>query len=109
MLAIRDAKAGGGLMSVDAVRLTLAPVKALDSGKVVSAEEAASLIRDGNTVATSGFVGIGFAEEIAIAIETLFLAKGNETRAATDKPRNLTLVYAAGQGDGSNRGLNHLG
>ena len=39
-------------MSVQAVRLTLAPVKALDSGKVVSAEEAASLIRDGNTVAT---------------------------------------------------------
>jgi propionate CoA-transferase len=96
-------------MSAQAVRLTLAPVKALDSGKVVSAEEAASLIRDGNTVATSGFVGIGFAEEIAVAIETLFLAKGNETRAATDKPRNLTLVYAAGQGDGSNRGLNHLG
>ena len=56
-------------MSAQAVRLTLAPVKALDSGKVVSAEEAASLIRDGNTVATSGFVGIGFAEEIAIALE----------------------------------------
>jgi hypothetical protein len=34
-------------MSADAVRLTLAPVKALDSGKIVSAEEAASLIETG--------------------------------------------------------------
>jgi propionate CoA-transferase len=96
-------------MSADAVRLTPAPVKALGSGKIVSAEEAASLIRDGDTIATGGFVGIGFAEEVALAIETLYLAKGDQTAPATDKPRNLTLVYAAGQGDGNGRGLNHLG
>ena len=63
-------------MSANAVRLTLAPVKALDSGKIVTAEEAASLIRDGDTISTGGFVGIGFAEEVALAIETLYLAKG---------------------------------
>jgi propionate CoA-transferase len=96
-------------MSAEPNRITLAPVKALDSGKIVSAEEAASLIRDGDTVATGGFVGIGFAEEIALAIETLYLASGDQTVPATDKPRNLTLVYAAGQGDGNERGLNHLG
>ena len=96
-------------MSANAVRLTLAPVKALDSGKIVTAEEAASLIRDGDTIATGGFVGIGFAEEIALAIETLYLAKGDETTPAIEKPRNLTLVYAAGQGDGKERGLNHFG
>ena len=96
-------------MPANAVRLTLAPVKALDSGKIVSAEEAASLIRDGDTIATGGFVGIGFAEEVALAIETLFLAKGNQTVPATNKPCNLTLVYAGGQGDGNDRGLNHLG
>ena len=66
-------------MSANAVRLTLAPVKALDSGKIVSAEDAARLIRDGDTIATGGFVGIGFAEEVALAIETLYLAKGDQT------------------------------
>jgi propionate CoA-transferase len=96
-------------MSADAVRLTPAPVKALDSGKIVTAEEAASLIRDGDTVATGGFVGIGFAEEVALAIETLYLAKGDHPIPGAGKPRNLTLVYAGGQGDGNERGLNHLG
>jgi hypothetical protein len=66
----------GDLMSGGARRLTLAPVKALDSGKIVTAEEAAGLIREGDTVATGGFVGIGFAEEIAVEIERLHLAKG---------------------------------
>ena len=34
-----------------------------EKGKVVTAAEAVRLIRDGDTVATGGFVGIGFAEE----------------------------------------------
>jgi propionate CoA-transferase len=42
-------------------------------GKVVSAAEAVQLIRDGDTLATGGFVGTGFPEEIAIAIENHFL------------------------------------
>ncbi|HEY8049284.1 MAG TPA: acyl CoA:acetate/3-ketoacid CoA transferase [Ramlibacter sp.] len=75
--------------------------------KVVSAAEAVRLVHDGDTVATGGFVGIGFAEEIAIAMEQRFLATQAET--STGSPRNLTLVYAAGQGDGKHRGLNHLG
>jgi propionate CoA-transferase len=86
-----------------------ASLRASDTGKIVSAREAVRLIRNGDTVATSGFVGIGFAENIAVALEELFL----ESRAADPKglgtPRDLTLVYAAGQGDGALRGLNHLG
>jgi len=76
-------------MSVEPNRITLAPVKALDRGKLVSAEEAASLIRDGDTVATGGFVGIGFPEEIAIEIEKLYLAK-EEHPVPTGKHRVLS-------------------
>jgi propionate CoA-transferase len=80
-----------------------------EKGKVVSAEEAVRLIQDGDTVATGGFVGIGFAEEIAIALEERFLKSEGEPPFAGGSPRGLTLVYAAGQGDGKERGLNHFG
>ncbi len=67
----------------------------------MSAAEAAALIPDGATVATTGFVGIGFAEHVAIAVERRFIDHRH--------PCDLTLVYAAGQGDGHSRGLNHFG
>ncbi|MGP8431880.1 acyl CoA:acetate/3-ketoacid CoA transferase [Paraburkholderia fungorum] len=76
-----------------------------ERGKIVSAREAVQLIRSGDTVATSGFVGIGFAEEIAIAIEQRFLEGAGD---GEDALRDLTLVYAAGQGDGRHKGLNHF-
>jgi propionate CoA-transferase len=70
-------------------------------GKLVSAEEAVRIIRDGDTVASGGFIGAGFAEEIAIQLEAHFLKTGS--------PKNLTILYAAGQGDAKEKGLNHLG
>ncbi|MBI5922944.1 MAG: acyl CoA:acetate/3-ketoacid CoA transferase [Betaproteobacteria bacterium] len=86
-----------------------ASLRASDTGKIVSAREAVRLIRDGDTLATGGFVGIGFPENIAVALEELFLESAGGDPQGRGVPRNLTLVYAAGQGDGKDRGLNHLG
>ena len=81
--------------------LSSLPPQRAKKGKIVSAEEAVRVIRSGDTVATGGFVGTGFPEDLAVALEQYFLEN--------KKPQNLTLVYAAGQGDGAHRGLNHLG
>jgi propionate CoA-transferase len=94
-------------MSEGPVHPILGALRAPGKGKVVSAREAVRLIRDGDTVATGGFVGIGFAENIAVALEERFLEAGRED--GVGSPRGLTLVYAAGQGDGRERGLNHFG
>jgi len=69
--------------------------------KVISADDAVALIRDGDVVASSGYGGNGNPEALFNAIERRFLASGG--------PRNLTLVWAGGQGDGKERGLNRLG
>jgi propionate CoA-transferase len=77
------------------------PPSRMRRGKIVSAEQAVRAIQDGDTVATGGFVSIGVPEDILKNIEECFLKTG--------RPRDLTLVYAAGQGDGKDRGLNHFG
>ena len=87
----------------------LAQLRAGHAGKVVSAAEAVQLIRSHDTVATGGFVGIGFAEGLAVALEERYLAECDSSPDGQGFPRELTLVYAAGQGDGKLRGLNHLG
>lgn len=66
----------------------------------ISAKEVAKKIKNNSVVATGGFVGIGVAEEILTEIENYYLEN--------KRPTNLTLIYAAGQGDGKNKGLNHL-
>ena len=83
-------------------------LRSSEKGKIVTPAEAVLLIRDGDTVATGGFVGIGFAEEIAVALEERYLASEGEPPCTQGQPRDLTLVYAAGQGDGKDKGLNHF-
>lgn len=95
-------------MPESAMRTALGAMRVKGTGKIVAARDAVRLIRDGDTVATGGFVGIGFAEGIAVALEDLFLAARGDNDSPFGNPRNLTLVYAAGQGDGKDRGLNHL-
>ncbi len=69
--------------------------------KIVSAEQAVSLIRDGMTLCVGGFYGAGVPEELLCAIQKHYLE--------TQSPRGLTLLHGAGIGDSAARGLNHLG
>jgi propionate CoA-transferase len=90
-------------------RELLTALRSFEKGKVVSAREAVQLIQNGDTIATGGFVGIGFAENIAVALEQRFLESGASDPDGIGRPEGLTLIYAAGQGDGKERGLNHFG
>jgi propionate CoA-transferase len=69
--------------------------------KFMTAREAVELIKDGDTLATNGFLLAGFPDELTRVLEERFLETG--------KPTGLTLVYGAGQGDRGTRGLNRLG
>jgi propionate CoA-transferase len=76
-------------------------MKRIAQNKIVTAADAARLVRDGDAITTSGFVGDGVPEALLEALSRRF--------AETGVPRGLTLLFAAGQGDGAERGLNRLG
>lgn len=67
---------------------------------IITAAEAASWVRNGMTLTTSGFVGSQMPEALSRALEERFLATG--------APTNLTLFYAAAQGNRDGSGADHF-
>lgn len=68
--------------------------------KVIPAEDAIALIQSGDSICTSGFVGIGVPELLLKTLKQRYIDNA--------EPSDLTLMFAAGQGDGVDKGLNHL-
>ncbi len=69
-------------------------------GKLVSPQEAVSIIKNNDVVALGGFIGIGIAEELLEALAQRFLQTG--------EPKDITLLYASGIGDGKEKGVNRI-
>lgn len=69
--------------------------------KIIKADEAAAMFQSGWTVIMEGFLGSGSADALGRAVEQRFLATG--------EPRDLTLIFCAGQGDREHRGVNRFG
>lgn len=70
--------------------------------KVISLEKAISMIPDGAVIGIGGFIGCGHPQEFSVGLEESFLKSGH--------PNNLTIMFSAGIGDGSDKlGLNYLG
>lgn len=72
--------------------------------KFLKAHEAANLVKDGDLIVTGGFVGSCCPEALTKALENRFLE--------TSSPKDLTLMYAAAQGDGNGKGADrfaHIG
>lgn len=68
--------------------------------KVISAADPAALIKDEATIGASALILAGWPEEIAIAIETRFLATGHSAE--------LTVVHASGIGGWATKGEGHF-
>jgi len=69
--------------------------------KVIPVEDAIAIVRDGDVLATTGYGGNGTPDQLLVALEQRFVQTG--------APRGLTLVFAGGQGDAKEKGLNRLG
>ncbi|WP_312419844.1 acyl CoA:acetate/3-ketoacid CoA transferase [Anaerospora hongkongensis] len=68
--------------------------------KIVTADEAAKLINDNDTIAIDGFVQSSLPEALNKALEKRFLDTG--------KPEGLTVIWSAGQGNRLGAGPDHF-
>ena len=68
---------------------------------VLTPQEAALLVRDGDTLASGGFVSSACPEALSSALERRFLETGH--------PRDLTLFFGAGHGNRNGTGGDHYG
>lgn len=68
--------------------------------KIITAAEAASLVKDGCTLTTTGFNGFGCPEDLMMSLADHYDNTGH--------PRDITLVKCTSQGDGKGRGVSQL-
>ncbi|OGB68855.1 MAG: acyl CoA:acetate/3-ketoacid CoA transferase [Burkholderiales bacterium RIFOXYC12_FULL_65_23] len=68
--------------------------------KIVTAEQAIGLIHDGDTLVCSGFGVVGVPDELLLALQQRF--------EASQSPRDLTLIFGGGPGDGKEQGINRI-
>ena len=68
--------------------------------KIITAAQAAALVKDGSTLTTTGFNGFGCPEDLIMSLATHYDQTGH--------PKDVTLVKCTSQGDGQGRGVSHL-
>lgn len=70
--------------------------------KLITPAQAAELVKDGDRLVMSGFIGMCHPQEVTYAIEDRFLKTGH--------PRDIDLYFPTNVGDGTDKlGMNHLG
>ena len=72
----------------------------MKKAKVITPREAAEMVQDGMTVASSGFVSSAIPESLIGAMEQRFLDTGS--------PKGITYFYAGSQGNRDGRGGDHV-
>ena len=68
--------------------------------KIITAAQAAALVKDGCTLTTTGFNGFGCPEDLIMSLAAHYDQTGH--------PKDVTLVKCTSQGDGQGRGVSHL-
>ncbi len=68
--------------------------------KIVTPQQAIELIHEGDTLVCSGFGVVGVPDELLLALQQRF--------ESTQSPRDLTLIFGGGPGDGKEQGINRI-